>query len=101
MCLNMFFFTTFNRQQKVILKTSSATPVKLQLMIEGNHSDYQVCLTESGKVFPLCNFTNELWYSKYIIAKQIEVLHDSHFFLNMCFLCISSSSITCIDSGIK
>lgn len=57
------FFTPFNRQQKVILKTSSATPVKLQLMIEGNHSDYQVCLTEYSKVFPLCNFTNELWYT--------------------------------------
>ncbi|XP_022796822.1 uncharacterized protein LOC111335223 isoform X4 [Stylophora pistillata] len=32
----------WSQQQKVILKTSSATPVKLQLMIEGNHSDYQI-----------------------------------------------------------
>ena len=33
-----------NRRQKVVLKTSSTSPVKLQLMIEGNHSDFQVCL---------------------------------------------------------
>ncbi|KAJ7319161.1 hypothetical protein OS493_036674 [Desmophyllum pertusum] len=32
----------WSQQQKVILKTSSTSPVKLQLLIEGNHSDFQI-----------------------------------------------------------
>ncbi|XP_078367466.1 uncharacterized protein LOC144651409 isoform X2 [Oculina patagonica] len=31
-----------SQQQKVILKTSSTSPVKLQLLIEGSHSDFQI-----------------------------------------------------------
>lgn len=37
-------FACPDRQQKVVLKTSSTSPVKLQLLIEGNHSDFQVCV---------------------------------------------------------
>lgn len=32
----------WSQQQKVVLKTSSPSPVKLQLLIEGNHSDFQI-----------------------------------------------------------
>ena len=42
------FLLPITRQQKVILKTSATSPVKLQLLIEGSHSDFQVCITESS-----------------------------------------------------
>jgi len=38
----------WSQQQKVILKTSSTSPVKLQLLIEGSHSDFQIQLMFSS-----------------------------------------------------
>ncbi|XP_074619097.1 uncharacterized protein LOC141877946 isoform X2 [Acropora palmata] len=37
------------QHQKVALKTSSTTPVKLQILIEGNHSDFQIQPTFSSR----------------------------------------------------
>ncbi|XP_068724654.1 centrosomal protein of 192 kDa-like isoform X2 [Montipora capricornis] len=38
----------WSQQQKVVLKTSSTSPVKLQLLVEGNHSDFQIQPTFSS-----------------------------------------------------